>query len=310
MKMILQRMKILLFGLMVGLLGQTSWAYFFDYGTGVRPTGMGRAYVAVADDVNAINWNPAGLALLDRYEITTMYAGLFAGFEGRLFTGQRDMLGYNYIAAAVPIDPIIGFFGGSWSRFSSMFYRENIVTIGYARTLTFTNFDYTTAHVGMNLKIMNWSSDATDYSSAESKTGITADVGILYPLPEKFVAGVCVENIIPANVGVTTYEEVPRNFRVGVSWSQDLQPLGSIVDGILFSAELVNRSYMQNKTTVRFGTESWFFNGLAAARMGVNSTEFTVSVSGKYLFEALNMTQLQLDYAFVWPFYIQKTYGT
>ncbi|MBN1596289.1 hypothetical protein JW933_10215, partial [candidate division FCPU426 bacterium] len=282
-------------------------AYFFDYGNGVRPTGMGRAYVAVADDVNTINWNPAGLAVLDRYEITTMYASLFAGFEGRLFTGQRDMLGYNYIAAAVPIDQAVGSFGGSWSQFSSTLYHENIFTLGYGRTV---EYDVVKAHVGVNLKIMNWSSEGTDYNPAEGKTGFTADVGILYPLPEKFVVGVCLENFIPANMGVTTTENIPRNFRIGGAWRQDLKPIGSFIDDVLVSLEIVNRSYMQNTNTVRFGAESWFLNHLLSARIGVNSVEFTLGFAGRYTFEQLNRTQVQLDYNFSLPFYVQKTYGT
>ena len=35
---------------------------------GVRPLGMGNAYVGVADDFNAIFYNPAGLARLDRWD--------------------------------------------------------------------------------------------------------------------------------------------------------------------------------------------------------------------------------------------------
>jgi outer membrane protein OmpA-like peptidoglycan-associated protein len=304
-----RRTSILVWMLVV-LTAPLARAYFFDYGTGVRPTGMGRAYVAVADDVNTINWNPAGLAMLNRYEITTMYASLFSGLQSRLYTGQLDGLGYNYIAAAVPIDPMVGSFGASWSQFSSTFYRENIFTIGYARTLTFTNFDYTTAHVGMNLKIMNWSSDGTDYSGSEGKTGFTADVAILYPLPEKFVVGICLENFIPANMGVTTTEEIPRNFRIGASWSQDLKPMKSFIDSMLVSVEVVNRSYAQNKNTVRFGGEAWFLDGLLAGRLGVNSTEFTLGFSGCYTFEQLNSTKIQLDYNFSLPFYVQKSYGT
>lgn len=291
----------------LSLLAADGWAYFFDYGAGVRPCGMGRAFVAVADDANAVNWNPAGLVLMDRYEITSMYASLFSGFEGRLFTGQRDSLGYSFISAAIPVNPEIGYFGASWSQFNSYFYRENTFNIGYARSL---KYETETLHVGANLKILNWSVDANDYTEALSKTGFTADLAVLYPLPEKFVVGMCLENLIPTDVGVTTYEEVPCIFRLGVSWSHDLKPINSVVDDILLSAELVNRNYAQNKNTVRFGAESWFLNGLIAARTGVNSTEFTVGFSGQYTFPQLNMTRLKIDYAFALPFYIQKTYGT
>jgi len=44
---------------------------------GARPIGMGAAFVAVADDGTAINWNPAGLSRLSRYEFNCMYSKLF-----------------------------------------------------------------------------------------------------------------------------------------------------------------------------------------------------------------------------------------
>jgi outer membrane protein OmpA-like peptidoglycan-associated protein len=282
-------------------------AYFFDYGDGVRPTGLGRAFVAVADDANAINWNPAGLVLMDRYEITTMFSSLFAGFDGRLYGDARDVLGYSYVGVAIPVDPTVGYFGASWAQFGSALYHENTFVVGYARTLT---YEGESLHVGANLKIMSWDVTAGTYSPAMGKTGFTADLAALYPLPEKFMLGIAVENIIPANVGVDTYEEVPRIFRLGASWRQDLQPLGSVVDNILVSTEFNNRSYAQNTNTLHLGVESWFFDGLAAARMGVNSTEFTISLSGRYGFQDLNKIQLQVDYSFSLPFYVQKTYGT
>jgi long-subunit fatty acid transport protein len=49
-------------------------AAFLDVGYGARPMGMGGAFVALADDANAVLWNPAGLVLLRRAQLTGMYA--------------------------------------------------------------------------------------------------------------------------------------------------------------------------------------------------------------------------------------------
>ncbi|MEK7274829.1 MAG: hypothetical protein AAB110_06205, partial [Candidatus Desantisbacteria bacterium] len=40
---------------------------------GARPMGMGGAFAAVADDANAMNWNPAGLPMLERYEFNNIW---------------------------------------------------------------------------------------------------------------------------------------------------------------------------------------------------------------------------------------------
>ncbi len=41
--------------------------------SGARPLGMGEAFVALADDVNALNFNPAGLVQIKSHEISVMY---------------------------------------------------------------------------------------------------------------------------------------------------------------------------------------------------------------------------------------------
>jgi hypothetical protein len=55
-------------GTAFGLLGPSATGFtFMKIGIGARPIGMGGAYTAVADDANALFWNPAGLALNPSY---------------------------------------------------------------------------------------------------------------------------------------------------------------------------------------------------------------------------------------------------
>ena len=51
----------------------TSGAIILKQTSGARPLGMGEAFVAVADDVNALHFNPAGLAQIKRHQISVMY---------------------------------------------------------------------------------------------------------------------------------------------------------------------------------------------------------------------------------------------
>ncbi len=51
----------------------TSGAIILKQTSGARPLGMGEAFVALADDVNALNFNPAGLAQIKKHEISIMY---------------------------------------------------------------------------------------------------------------------------------------------------------------------------------------------------------------------------------------------
>ncbi|MFH1726351.1 MAG: PorV/PorQ family protein [Elusimicrobiota bacterium] len=63
---------------------------FLQFGVGARALGMGGAFYAIADDATAAYWNPAGLAYLQRKEITTMQAALFEDTQ------------YTYIGYAHP----------------------------------------------------------------------------------------------------------------------------------------------------------------------------------------------------------------
>ena len=51
--------------------------------TGIRPLGMGNAFVAVADDRNALHYNPAGLSNLNRVRISGI--GVHGGLDNEFF---------------------------------------------------------------------------------------------------------------------------------------------------------------------------------------------------------------------------------
>ena len=60
----------LLLSFIAVLLMPRVWADFNDIGLGARPIGMSNAFTAVADDVYAIYYNPAGLAFLNRAQFS------------------------------------------------------------------------------------------------------------------------------------------------------------------------------------------------------------------------------------------------
>ncbi|MBI4422393.1 MAG: PorV/PorQ family protein [Elusimicrobia bacterium] len=49
--------------------GPRSGADFLEMETGARPAAMGGAFTAVADDVHAVRWNPAGMGQIQRTEV-------------------------------------------------------------------------------------------------------------------------------------------------------------------------------------------------------------------------------------------------
>lgn len=66
----------------------------FDAGAGVRPMGMGGAFTALADDENALFYNPAGLGFLEQLRFGSFYEPRFGATFGDLaLTGKRFGLG-------------------------------------------------------------------------------------------------------------------------------------------------------------------------------------------------------------------------
>ena len=65
-----------------------------DAGAGVRPLGLGGAFVALADDENALFYNPAGLGFLERMRFGSFYEPRFgASFGDLALAGKHFGLG-------------------------------------------------------------------------------------------------------------------------------------------------------------------------------------------------------------------------
>jgi hypothetical protein len=63
-----------IFDLLGGQRVGTTAAQFLKIGVGARATGMGEAFVAVADDISTLYWNPAGIAKLENHAILASHA--------------------------------------------------------------------------------------------------------------------------------------------------------------------------------------------------------------------------------------------
>lgn len=66
-------------------------AAFLNIGAGARALGMGGAHTALADNANALYWNPAGLSALEKREATAGHAQLAQ-------STRHDFLGYAHPA--------------------------------------------------------------------------------------------------------------------------------------------------------------------------------------------------------------------
>ena len=245
---------------------------FLSWGAGARSLGMGKAFVSIADDASATYWNPAGLAQIDRKEITALHAILWA-----------DTM-YDFISYVHPITGM-GTVGGSITRLYSGKFdgrdENNIPTHEFSDSQTALGASYGKQIVdvlalGASIKYVTHNLD-------DHKNGnFTFDIGAMYksPMVEHLQVGLNLRNLMGLRTGADTEDKLPLTLRFGFNYKLLRDKLALVVDLEKSGAPL---SY-------HFGTEYWAFQYLAV-RFGIDPEEFTLGFGIRY-------RDYGLDYAF------------
>ncbi|MCG3117963.1 MAG: hypothetical protein ALAOOOJD_00088 [bacterium] len=137
---------------------------------GARPLALGETFVAIADDGNALYWNPAGLPLLENYGIGWMHANLYN-------TGARS----NYLSFFLPFTEQLAF-GADW--FNIGFDDEEIEFLDNKFNLALAYKFSDRLSFGLNLKHARFDANYLDLQGGilfdANARGFGGDVGVLY----------------------------------------------------------------------------------------------------------------------------------
>ncbi|MCK4532275.1 PorV/PorQ family protein [bacterium] len=266
---------------------------FLQIGEGAKPVAMGEAYVALANDVNAIYWNPAGLGLVTQQEITASYLKYIVDINSGHFGYVRPMLAgglgmgltyldYGKIKETTSENPI-----GE----SSGYYRPSNVAmiISYGRKIN-NRFS-----LGMNMKGI--------YENIQRYTanGIAVDLGTMYKvsLVKDLIVGFTVKNLgFQTKAFIEETYDLPLSFNFG---------LGYGLNSRFFKLGLNFCKPQNGDINVNVGGE-YCWKELISLRIGHKSIGEDLktgsskdSLTGLSTGLGLNMKSYQLDYAFV-PF--------
>ena len=242
---------------------------------GARPMGMGETFVGIADDANTLYWNPAGLPLLQRQELTFMYTDLYG-------LGLRNMYGaYVYPVtdnSAIGVDVFQTSLYDTELQFGQLKFN-----LGYGyrwrRVLSFgATFKYVNSDIGL------------DNTIADNAGGIGFDTGIIFSPTSKLRFGLMAQDV--SNTSIKHDSGVSeaifrRNIRIGASF----RPFESL----LVATEVSDR--------LHFGSEYTFANTIAF-RGGLQRRIDTAAASAfdnKLIYSAgvgIKYRLLQLDYAY------------
>ncbi len=201
---------------------------YLRIGAGVRALGMGGAFVAVANDVTANYWNPAGLGRIAEPQLIGMYS---------LLALDRR---YNYVAAAYPFRAV-GAISLGWINYNvanaeardaggaltgEFANSENAFLISYGRILSHS------VALGGTVKLLSHE------LAGRSASGVGYDLGLWFKPKEYLALGASVQNLqtrIYWDDRAKTKETFPPMERFGAQ----IKPLSFVTLGVDY--EIVSR---------------------------------------------------------------------
>jgi outer membrane protein OmpA-like peptidoglycan-associated protein/flagellar hook assembly protein FlgD len=314
-------------------------AYFEGLRPCTRAVGMGEAFTGIADDANAIYYNPAGLGLLDKIQVPTSYNKVFGGLDlGGIYQ--------TYFAAAgpVPRHEWLGSFGLAWYRRASNIginedesdqpvtynlLNENLLYLSWGRkadwkiTIPRVNrsFKLNNLYLGLSMKIpfYRWNQDVAGYNPANDywdgiygSTGLSFDLAGLY-FPKQFpemTVGVALIDLIKTDIGMHTTDVVETRLAMGSSYlikSYDVKEFkykrlktpAFKVTDLKFAADAVISTEAMAFHHLHFGAEKWFNQLNQRDQAAAARTGFKLGARS-YLFYALGGS---------YRYFLPKAYG-
>ncbi|MFC1496440.1 PorV/PorQ family protein [Candidatus Margulisiibacteriota bacterium] len=191
-------------------------------GVGARALGMGRAYVAIAEDADTIFINPAGLGTVMKPKLSSMYSNLLSDVNyivagGAYPFADKSAIGAGLITANVGDIELYDTAGtslgtGSWGN--------SVIFASYGTRLAAND----KLKVGGSLKYFsNGGTDGTGTTTISSAagTGFGLDAGMLYSVNENVNVGAVAQNVFNGGIesGHGISNEIPATIKAGVAFS-------------------------------------------------------------------------------------------
>jgi len=204
-----------------------------------RASGMGETGVAVADDINAIYWNPGGLAFLDYFPDVNddiPYSQVALSFSPWLPQFNADLF-YSYGTVGKYFEELDGTAAfnfmymnlGEFTRTAENGdilgkFNSNEFSLGVAYGTRITD----DLGVGVQLRYIQSNLTPTSASQKEAGRGISAafDIGVLYKpsgirifdVRDPLSFGFNLQNVGPKITYINESDPLPTNLKLGFAW--------------------------------------------------------------------------------------------
>jgi len=264
----------------------TSGAIIMKQGMSARALGMGEAFVAVADDINAIGYNPAGLACLKTSEINFCYLkGLVDTNWGVISFAMPFTGGTIGISCFTLQGGLLDVYDGSGRLTNTINAQSDYLAVFSYALKANENF-----FLGFNVKGLS-STLGQSYNAAT----YAFDAGFLYRMFKKLRIGVAVQNVGGEIKYIDVADPLPLNIKAGLGWEFFTR---SDIDNITLAVDV----YYPNDSILRYnlGIEYQNVEMGAAIRMGYKFGEvlgcYTDGFSAGF---RISDRMVHFDYAFI-----------
>lgn len=193
-------------------IGQTTFDPM-SIGVGARALGMGKAYVAVAENCDAIFTNPAGLGETDSFKFTSMSGKILEEVNYTLLgsvypLGEKSAIGIGFVSSAVGNIELYDSAGVLSGRSS---FENNLLFASYGKKLS------EKISLGINLKYYYQKGSA---NSSGDGSGLNIDIGFLQRDLGWLSLGIVGQNILTSgkiNYGNGEKQSLPSTLKVGTN---------------------------------------------------------------------------------------------
>ncbi len=282
---------------------------FLTLGVGGRALGMGGAAVALANDVTAGYWNPAGLSRMEYPQFSLMHEEHFGSAVNydygavALPVGPSTSLGLSIIRVGVDDIPNTQNAGvdinGNLTYDPNQFSRidPNRVTYfnaaDWAFFLTYSKRETDQISYGASIKIIR--RDLGDHGA----TGVGFDIGAWYAPFERLFLGANLQDVTTTLLAWDTgrNELIIPTLKLGAAYAVDV-PGGRFLPAVDFDVRFEGRQYaaVAHLWGVSFDPHvggEYQFHNLVALRIGYSDVKQLTLGAG------LHLPKLTIDYSFV-----------
>lgn len=204
----------------VGQIGTTG-NNFLKILPAAKPAAMGEAYMVIGNDINAIRYNPAGLAKSMAYEVSFTHIEWFQSvrFENlnllTPFSFGNMAFSVNWLSVGAMPRTEPAAMPGTWNQLYTIEPYGLHGAISYATQLGKDLF------FGANLNIINYSLDSRDENG--SALSGTIDLGIIYDMEflQGLSAGIAFRNVGTQSTFISESYMQPLQIKAGLGYSGD-----------------------------------------------------------------------------------------